>query len=185
MKRNILLSALLLLGMLVLGSCCSDKDTRIEDDKLGFIDADVKSEDTNLAVKPRYGDDLPGESKMIQRSFEHAPPLIPHTTEGFFPIQKKRNVCLSCHMPQKAKKVNARPLPDSHFTSVRSRPVLKDGVYQTPKEVAAKKSKKFNSSYFNCSQCHIPQAEISVDIKNLFTPELSEKIKKNKLEQKK
>ena len=30
---------------------------------------------------------------------------------------------------------------------------------------------KLNSAQFNCTQCHAPQAEISVDISNIFVPD--------------
>ena len=114
---------------------------------------------------------------MMNRSFENAPPLIPHTTAGFLPIKRKNNACLSCHLPENAKKVNARPLSKTHFTNIRPKLVLVNGIYQFPKEdgVKVQKLKKLNAAYFNCSQCHAPQTKVSIDIKNLFTPEFRKK----------
>lgn len=189
MKKGIIfVIAIVLAGLIASAVSCSDEGEGIEDDKLGFIDADVRSEDTNLSTNPRYGDNLPGDSKKIARSFKHQPPMIPHTTDGFFPIRKGRNVCISCHMPKKAKKIGAKPVHDSHFASLRPKPVLKDGKYVVPEDATPKKFKKkkmeltkddLNQSYFNCSQCHSPQAEISVQIKNLFTTEVKRKLAKD------
>ena len=155
---------------ILLTAACSQSG--VEDDKLGFIDADVKNENTNFVSKARFGDYLPGNSAMLNRSFENAPPLIPHTTKGFLPITKKRNVCLSCHLPEKAKKVGAVPLSKTHFFNIRPKLVLVNGVYQNPKDVVTiQKLKKLNNAYFNCSQCHAAQTNVSIDIKNLFSPE--------------
>jgi cytochrome c-type protein NapB len=54
---------------------------------------------------------------------------------------------------------------------------VKDGVYSNPKEddkVYVKEVKDLNTAYYNCSQCHAPQADVSIDIKNLFTREFRE-----------
>lgn len=105
-----------------------------------------------------------------------SPPLIPHTTAGFFPIQKNRNICLECHMPDKAEDVGAVPMPQAHFSDTRPSLILVNGVYQNPstKEMN-KKLGRFNFAYFNCSQCHVPADEIDVDISDLLTPELIKK----------
>ncbi len=157
---------------------CNDKVSNegIEDDELGFINADVTSEDTDFKTRAEYILERPGESKKIGRSFENAPPLIPHTTSGFFPIKIDRNICLSCHMPEKAKEVKAVPLPETHMVNIRPHLVLVDGVYQNPKEeVLVHKLDSLNNAYFNCSQCHAPQTKVRVDITNLFTPDFREK----------
>ncbi len=165
-----------LLIAILFASCSGEKRQQkqmIDEDKLGFIEADVKSENTNLRSKAEYGISLPGNSETIERAFENAPPLIPHTTTGFFPIKIKNNICFSCHLPDKAKAVGATPLPETHFTDLRPEMEQKDGVYYTTFEgkLAISKIKNFNNAYFNCSQCHVPQAEVSVNIENLFTPE--------------
>ena len=167
--------ALFCAGVLLI-SCSQNKKREkqlIDEDKLGFIDADVKSEETNLKSMAKYGEAIPGESDKIERAFENAPPMIPHTTENFFPITIKNNICFSCHLPEKAKEVKAIPLPETHFTSLRPEMEEKGGVYYTTFEgkLAVSVSKNFNNAYFNCSQCHVPQASVTVNIENLFTPE--------------
>ena len=118
----------------VLFSCSNNKKQEnafIDEDKLGFIDADVSSEETNLKRKAEYDITLPGESEMIERSFENAPPLIPHTTAGFFPITIKNNICFSCHLPEKSEETGAIPLPETHFTDLRPEMEKKGGIYYT------------------------------------------------------
>lgn len=145
----------------------------IDEDQLGFIDADVDSEETNLKRKAEYEISIPGESQVIERAFENAPPMIPHTTVIFFPITIKNNICFSCHLPEKAEEVGAIPLPETHFTDLRPELDKKAGIYYTTFEgkIAISKTNNFDNAYFSCTQCHVPQAEVSIDIENLFTPE--------------
>ncbi|MCL3781633.1 nitrate reductase cytochrome c-type subunit; periplasmic nitrate reductase electron transfer subunit [Prolixibacteraceae bacterium JC049] len=175
---------ILLLLAIIFGCETKQKSiTEIDEDQMGFIVADVESEDTNLPGKAEFIVTNPGQSELIERSFENAPPMIPHTTEGFFPIKKANNICLSCHLPAVADSVGAVPVSDTHFASLRPKMVLKDGKYQfeEPTEKVFKKDlKHLNNSYFNCGQCHAPVAKVKVDITNLFTPEFRSKLDKQK-----
>lgn len=77
-------------------------------------------------------------------------------------------------MPDKAAKFKATPLPETHFTSYRPSVVEKDGKYLVDAkegEVTEKDLGHFNGAMFNCSQCHVPQAEVTVDIPNTFDPD--------------
>ncbi len=167
---------IILLAIILIG--CSHKKTNdiIEEDQLGIIDADVKSEDTNLKAKPRYVNSKPGESEKIERSFENAPPLIPHTTIGFFPIKKENNICLSCHLPEKAKETGAVELPATHFTDLRPVMVEVDGVleFEDESNIHIQELDEPNHAYYNCSQCHVPQTQVTINIENLFTPDFRE-----------
>ena len=181
--RNYKIYLIAIFSFFLLFSCSKEKENEtIEDSKLGIINANVESEETNLKIKPKYRDYSPGSASKINRSFENAPPMIPHTTEGFLPITAKNNICLSCHMPDKAKKVNAVPLPKTHFTDLRPDLVKKGNVFEMakPDELFTKDLKHFNYSYFNCTQCHVPQTTVTVNIENLFTPEFRSKLGKNK-----
>jgi len=163
--------------IIILFSYCSDShDNLIDENKLGIIDANVKSEETNLKEKAKYIDVKPGEGEIIDRAFENAPPLIPHTTDGFFPVTIKNNACLSCHMPDKIEESGAKQMSDTHFMNWRPQPEEKDGKFVIVKneELTNEEVGKLNNSYFNCSQCHVPQANVTVDIENLFTPEFRE-----------
>jgi len=133
----------------------------------------------------------PGTSKKIERSYVNAPPLIPHSVEGLLPITAASNQCLGCHMPDVAKSVNATPIPESHFTDFRPKTTLdkkghmvKDGkvVNNTSDVKIAKfrKMKKLNPARYNCSQCHVPQANIKPLVENTFKPDFSDPALKGK-----
>lgn len=173
-----------LLFVIILVACSGKKQESvlIDEDRLGFIDADVSSEETNLKSKAEYQISLPGESEMPDRSFENAPPVIPHTTANFFPITIKNNICFSCHLPELVEETGAIPLPETHFTDLRPQMEEKSGTFYTTfeGEIKISKSKNFDNAYYNCSQCHVPQAEVSVDIENLFTPEFREVLKRER-----
>lgn len=168
--------SLIICASLLILSCGKGKDESIDEDKLGIIDADVKSEETNLKDKALYAEAIPGSAETIERAFENAPPMIPHTTEGFFPIKINNNICFTCHMPDVAETVGAISLPETHFTDLRPKMVEVNGVLQFEKEgeIHIEKSDKVVQAYFNCSQCHAPQTNVSIDIENLFTPEFRE-----------
>ena len=168
----------LLIILFTLYSCGSNhKDKEfIDENKLGIIDASVDSRETNLNTKAVYNDDMPGKSKIIDRAYENAPPMIPHTTDGFLPIKIYNNICLTCHTPELAKAVGAIPLPPTHFANLRPKMLEVDGVMQfvITNEVVVEDLKNLNHAYFNCSQCHAPQTSVTIDIENLFTPEFRE-----------
>lgn len=185
MKRRYLISALFILLATILLSCSQNKNAQkqlIDEDKLGFIEADVESEETNLKSKAEYVSDVPGSSLVIERSFENAPPMIPHTTANFFPITRENNICFSCHLPERVKESGAVPLPATHFISLRPQMGEEGGIYYTTFEgkMALSETKNFNNAYFNCSQCHVPQAEVTANIENLFTPEFRDAIRRDK-----
>ena len=111
---------------------------------------DIKLADINW-TKPAAG-----ESKRYDRSFENAPPLIPHDLEGLIPITADNNMCVSCHMPEVAKNVGATPIPKSHLYSIRNKKDLEG---------------KLSDDRFNCTTCHVPQANVEAKFKNNFKPE--------------
>jgi len=76
----------------------------------------------------------PKRGKSIERTFVHQPPMIPH--KAGYPITLKKNGCMSCHSPAKAKRMKATQIDPSHL--------LADA--------------KLNNQYYNCTQCHTPQA---------------------------
>ena len=111
---------------------------------------DIKLADINW-TKPAAG-----ESKRYDRSFENAPPLIPHDLVGLIPISADNNMCVSCHMPEVAKDVGATPIPKSHLYSIRNKKDLEG---------------KLSDDRFNCTTCHVPQANVEAKFKNNFKPE--------------
>ncbi|MDB2387268.1 nitrate reductase cytochrome c-type subunit [Shewanella sp.] len=88
----------------------------------------------------------PKRGKAIARTFVHQPPMIPHKVQ--YPITLKKNGCMSCHSPAKAKRMKATQVDASHL--------LADA--------------KLNNAYYNCTQCHTPQAQNKTQlIENRFS----------------
>ncbi|SQH78311.1 Periplasmic nitrate reductase, electron transfer subunit [Shewanella benthica] len=77
----------------------------------------------------------PKRGKSIERTFVHQPPLIPHKAQ--YPINLKKNSCMNCHSPAKAKRMKATQIDASHLLA----------------------DSKLNQHYYNCTQCHVPQAD--------------------------
>ena len=139
-----------------------------------------KAETTGMKVQ--YNDAAPGTSQRIERAFQDAPPMIPHSVEGLLPITTGNNQCVGCHMPEEAKAagIGATPMPGSHFTDFRPKHKLvgQDFTRVTDgdkNEVAIKKLDKLSMSRFNCSQCHAPQSTGALAVSNTFQADFSDK----------
>jgi len=136
--------------------------------------------------KIEYNRPAPGAAKRFARSYVNAPPLIPHSVDGLLPITAKNNACLGCHMPNVAKSMGATPIPESHFVDFRpstklgkNGQLIKDGkVVKNTSDVKIakfKKLKKLNPARYNCSQCHVPQANVKPLVGNTFKPDFMSK----------
>jgi len=163
------LCAVLALGI----SACSapwKKGTTVEnksivtENELGLRDENLYSEKGVLPVRADYDRPQPGSSERFERSYENAPPLIPHSVDGMLPITRNNNACLGCHSPEVAKSMGATPLPKTHFMDFRSQKMLDHLAQQR----------------FNCSQCHVPQANVRPLVKNNFKPEYRRPDEKHK-----
>ena len=117
---------------------------------------DVMDEEEVKLVDINWTKPAAGEAQRYERSFENAPPMIPHDLEGLIPITADNNMCVTCHMPEVAKDVGATAIPKSHLYSIRNKKDL-DG--------------KLSDDRFNCTVCHVPQANVEVKFKNNFKPE--------------
>lgn len=161
--------------VLILVCGCSNQSNNdwIADEDIDMSDASLFTDESVLTEAPEYSKVRGGESEVIDRSFENAPPLIPHKVAGLLPINIDDNMCLRCHLPDKAEKFDAIPMPETHFTSYRPLVVEENGIYRVDAEenvVIETDLDHFNGAMFNCSQCHVPQANVTVDISNIFTP---------------
>ena len=159
----------------------------VDETVLGLRKASLDDEEKIAPPAVKEDRPAPGAAPRFARSYVNAPPLIPHSVEGLLPITKNNNQCLGCHMPDQAKAVGATPIPPSHFTDYRPETVLKNGeLVKEGKVVGLKgdignvgdiklaKKKKLNHLYqgrFNCSQCHVPQANIEPVVANTFKPD--------------
>ena len=90
---------------------------------------------------------------LIERAFENAPPMIPHSTEGMLPITKDNNACTSCHLPDIAEAVGAVSMPKSHFYNFRDNVDLQG---------------QMDDSRFNCVICHTTQLNAPALVGNNF-----------------
>ncbi|MCK5854207.1 MAG: nitrate reductase cytochrome c-type subunit [Sulfurovaceae bacterium] len=153
----------------------------ITESVLGLRKTDLYSESNDtFGDKAEYSKSAPGTSQRIERAFQDAPPMIPHSVEGMLPIKTGNNQCIGCHMPEVAKGMGAVPLPKSHFTNFR--PAHKfDGkqfekvIDNQKNEVSIKTSEKLSHSRFNCTQCHAPQSTAKLAVSNTFEGGFSEK----------
>jgi len=165
-----------LISLIMMFMACdnSNNEAWMDDENIDMSDEILLSDESVLTEMPEYSKIRGGESETYQRSFENAPPLIPHRTGGFLPIKIDDNKCMLCHMPDKAPEFEATPMPKTHFTSYRPAVVEKDGIYKVDAEegeVIEKELGHFNGAMFNCSQCHVPQAEVTIEISNVFDPD--------------
>lgn len=174
--KNKLVTCLIILSALLTGCSNQEENEWIADENIDMSDELLMSDESVLTDMPEYSKMRGGESEVIDRSFENAPPLIPHRVGGFLPIKVDDNKCLLCHLPEKAKEFKATAMPKTHFTSYRPKVVEEDGRYRVDashdeNEVVETDLDHFNGAMFNCSQCHVPQSNASLDVENLFAPD--------------
>lgn len=100
-----------------------------------------------------YSGKAAGESQLIERAFENAPPMIPHNLDGLLPITKDNNSCTSCHLPEIAEAVAATPMPKSHFYDLRNNKDLQG---------------QMDENRFNCVACHATQVDAPPLVGNNF-----------------
>jgi cytochrome c-type protein NapB len=148
-NRKTLIAAAILTILIATG-CAMSSD--ISDESLGFRKAPLIGGETTIGDKTSYGTTAAGESKLIARAFENAPPMIPHDVEGLLPITTNNNSCLGCHDPQVAAAVGAVPVSASHMFDMRN-----DTLLAT-----------VSHTRFNCTQCHAPQSDNKMWVENKF-----------------
>lgn len=136
----------------------------IDDTKIGLRNTSLLDENLSLP-EIKWDAEFAGSSKLIERSFENAPPLISHSLEDLVPITTDNNSCLTCHMPEVAKDVGATAVPKSHLTDMFSGKDLAGALSQ---------------ERFNCTQCHVEQADAKPLVKNTFKSEFRYKDGKSK-----
>ncbi|OQX73478.1 MAG: hypothetical protein B6D59_05440 [Campylobacteraceae bacterium 4484_4] len=67
----------------------------ISEESLSYRNTNLYSEDQTVPPPVSYTKAAPGTAKTFQRSFENAPPMIPHSVEGLLPITKSNKPCSS------------------------------------------------------------------------------------------
>jgi cytochrome c-type protein NapB len=149
MRKTVLLSAVL--ASLLSLPAFAVEDQAIPDDSIGLSKTSVYDVPDPAVYKYRGGD--PGTNKRIAKSYNAAPPMIPHTTKDMVPIRRGSNLCKDCHaqpemIGQKLEPGMPVPAPASHYVNVK-----KGQLYM---------------GRWNCTQCHRPQANVEVLVQNTF-----------------
>jgi len=139
----------------------------VSEESIGLRNTSLYSENEVVPTKTGYGEKAAGESQIIARAFENAPPMIPHTVEGMLPITINNNQCSTCHVDSAPYDKNIPSVPKSHFTDYRPMTAIASNgkITKEGKEVdntsdhltASKELATLSGSRFNCSQCHAPQ----------------------------
>ena len=158
------------------------KDTVLTEEEIGYRKTSLYEEEGDNLVKTEYNEQYAGEGTLIERSFENAPPLISHNIDDFIPITKDENACLMCHMPEEGS--DATPMPKSHFIDYRPKIKIVDGKavkdVESNEVVQKDLGENLSNAQYNCTQCHVPVANSTVILKNLFDPEFRDTISKNR-----
>lgn len=163
MKNKILAALIVLVAIIGCGSI--PKVTKLYDDKDMGLRKTALSNENLMLEDINYTQADAGTSQKISRSFENAPPMIPHSTDGLLPITSDNNICVTCHMPEYAEAVGSTPIPKSHLFSLRDSKDLHG---------------KLSDARFNCTQCHAPQANVAPLVRNDFKADFRDKSLKEK-----
>lgn len=161
----------LVVAALLTAGCGAATKKAIDETELSYRNVPLTSEEKVAPPPVEYTKAAPGTAKRFERSYENAPPLIPHSVEGLLPITKNNNACLGCHMPNVAKSMGATPLSETHFKdffAANKKKVQKyaegaSKIHNNPNDIAPQR--------YNCSQCHVPQANVKPLVANKFKPE--------------
>ena len=177
-------------GVFVVG--CATTNGSVSDDSLSLRKSNVQTESGIKLNRVSYTKAAPGEAKKIERSYDNAPPLIPHSVKGLLPITKNNNSCLGCHMPEVAPSVHATAIPKSHFTNFRPRETItKNGKLAKKGNIVARPNNGANEVFatpthgklyagrYNCSQCHVAQSSAKPLVGNTFQPDYMNKKQMN------
>jgi cytochrome c-type protein NapB len=128
------------------------QDQAIPDDAIGLSKTsvfDVPDPDVF-----EYGSKDPGTvGKRVERSYNTAPPMVPHSIKDMVPIRQDFNLCKDCHVVpdmigQKITPGVPVPAPVSHYVNV--------------------KAGELYMGRWNCTQCHAPQADVKNLVVNTF-----------------
>ncbi len=155
-SKKTLIAAATLTALIATGCAMSSS---VSEESLGLRKTDLYTENTTVPDATSYSKTAAGESKVYERAFENAPPMIPHDVEGLLPITTNNNSCLGCHDPAVAASVNATSVPKSHTFDMRNETALAT----------------VSNARYNCTQCHAPQSDNAPLVENTFTPDFRAK----------
>jgi cytochrome c-type protein NapB len=151
------LSMILAIAALLFGTNLLLADaTGVDDAQLDLSKESVF--DTPEPAVTIYPKTMPGSGDVLPRSWDTAPPQIPHNVEAFIPVTRNNNQCMGCHnnpaMWGKKVKGLATPIPPTHYTSTDQAP--------------GKSANQLSGARYICTQCHMPQADAPPLVENTF-----------------
>ncbi len=162
----------LIIGFFIIGITSCGDGSQKNSKTVNVSTGDELFGDNKIEEKAVYAEIPENESESIDRAFENAPPLIPHTVRGMADIKINDNECLLCHMPDKAKLEEATPMPKSHFMDYRPKPTLEGKKWLVKTEenevVQIDNQGKLDNSRYFCNQCHVPQTNATLLVGNTF-----------------
>jgi len=171
--------SLVVAAVLAAGCGAASKQQAIDETQISYRNVPLTDEKDVTPPPVEYTKAAPGQAKKFARSYENAPPMIPHSVEGLVPITRKNNACLGCHMPNVAKSMGATPISPTHFKDFFAATKEKlqkfkgaAKVHSDPNDIAPQR--------FNCTQCHAPQANAKPLVENTFKPEFRNPENKHK-----
>ena len=150
-RKGVLLGAAIAATFLSL-SASAVPDQSIPDDAIGLSKTSVF--DVPDPAVFEYGTKDPGTvGKRVDRSYNTAPPMVPHSIKDMVPIRQDFNLCKDCHVQpdmigKKITKGTPVPAPVSHYVDA--------------------KAGELYMGRWNCTQCHAPQANVKTLVNNTF-----------------
>jgi len=182
MKLRSLTLGLTVLAAVLITGCTMNKtvdanaivnDKIITEASLGLRKTTIYAENTTAAAKTEYTKDAPGTSTLHDRAYQDAPPMIPHSVEGFLPVTINNNACIGCHAPEIASAMSATAIPKSHFIDFRPKhnydgKTFTKSVNNMKNETSVKPVSKLVGARFNCTQCHAPQSNGNLAVESTF-----------------
>jgi len=166
MSRFSTLSLFLVL-LVFAASCASESGSNgstaaaVTDDELSYRNEPLAADSGTPEVS--FAAEEPGDSELVERSFENAPPVIPHSVEDLLPITIDENTCVECHLPEEAESAGATAVPASHLYDMRR-----------DKQLAT-----LNPANYNCTLCHAPQAKTGDLVENTFEPDYRDEARRS------
>ena len=158
-----------ILAAIFAAGCAASSQQGIDETQISYRKTPVTDEKDITPPPVEYTKAAPGTAKRFERSYENAPPLIPHSVEGLLPITAKNNACLGCHMPNVAKSMGATPISPTHFKDFFAANKKKLKKYKGASHID-KTSSDIAPQRYNCTQCHVPQANAKPLVQNTFKP---------------
>jgi len=180
MKLRTLTLGLALGAAILITGCSTQKnvnatmsDEIVTEASLGLRKTTIYAENTTAADKTEYVKDAPGTSTIFDRAFQDAPPMIPHSVEGFLPITIDNNSCVGCHDPMVAPSMEATAIPKSHFIDFRPKhnfdgKMFTKSIDNMKNETSVKPIAQLAGARFNCTQCHAPQSNGNLAVESTF-----------------